>query len=456
MSGQYDVIITGAGFAGIYAAWRLARSGAKVALVEASDKLGGILHSPEWNGYYIDNGTHNFDLRTPIGEDFYTDILQDNILIFDDQQWACTTRNTWTDGFEMPDFGEADPTLAAQALKELEVLEGKEASPPADDYLGYYRQTYGETLTQAITPMLMKYTGSDPDQFSIDANTALGMFSRPKLGTDAEMIALKERTPFWDARLGVSLMSGDERFSGKSVNKRFGYPAQQGLRGFCVSAKKRLEDMGVDLYLSTSVTDIRDQADSVVVTAGAHKLIGRKVFWSLPEVALAKTLKLDVDLMSMAVPIGTCFFIYEVPADSIAGPDYLHDYNMDRLPFRYNKAGVYSNQIKADGSTYVTAEVPCHPANIKSIATPENAVRAWDAMLETGYLKPGTNASAQHCWGHPVAFTIPKTGWRESYEQALTQFAQHSERIVGVEFGYRGRFNFMRFYETKLAEQLLT
>lgn len=452
---NYDVIIAGAGFAGIYAAWRLARKGATVALVEASENLGGNLHSPEWNGYFLDNGTHNFDIRTNLGEEFFTDILGNNILIFDDQQWACTTGDTWTHGFEMPDFSEADPDLAGKALRELRALKDKKTPQTPAAYVDFYRQTYGDALTDAIIPMLNKYTGSDPDQISADARGLMGMFSRPKLGTDAEMIALKECDSFWDDRLGVSLMSGDDRFAGKSVNKKFCYPARGGLRGFCDEAGKRLAELGVDVFMSSGVSEIRDAQDHVEVTAGEHTLKGSKIFWSLPEIVLAKILELDVDLMSSAIPVGTCFFVYEVPVDSISGPDYLQDYNTDRLPFRYNKAGVYSNQIKADGSTYVTAEVPCHPAAIKSIVTPENDARAWQAMLDTGFVKSGSEPIARHSWGHPVAYTMPKIGWRGPYEQAQILFAEHSEHIVGVEFGYRGRLNFMTFYETKLEKRLL-
>ena len=81
---NYDIIIAGAGFAGIYSAWRLARAGKQLALVEAADYIGGNLQSRPWNGYWIDNGTHNFDIRTPIGEEFYYDILGENILVFED------------------------------------------------------------------------------------------------------------------------------------------------------------------------------------------------------------------------------------------------------------------------------------------------------------------------------------------------------------------------------------
>lgn len=452
---HYDVLIAGAGFAGIYAAWRLARSGAKVALVEASAQIGGNLQSKRWKDWWVDNGTHNFDIRTPIGEDFYTDILGDNILIWDNQQWGCTTDRTWTMGFEMPDFGTDNPALAKAALADLAALKEAPEQPVPPHYLDWYRNTYGPTLTAAITPMLTKYTGADPTQFSSDARGALGMFSRPKLGTDEEMIALKESSRFWDDRVGVSLMSGDMRFAGKSVNNKFCYPARDALTGFCNAAQARLTAMGVDIFTSCGVSNIQDADDHVIVQAGERTFRAGRLFWSLPEVVLAKVLGIDVDLMSSAIPVGTAFFVFEVPASSIVGPDYLQDYSTARLPFRYNKVGVYSEQTRPDGTTIVTAEAPCHPARIREVATEANLARAWEAMLDVGYLKPGTTAGDAMVWGHPVAYTMPKAGWREPYEKAQAAFRDVSERIVGVEFGYRGRFNFMSFYENALESRLL-
>ena len=114
---SYDLVIVGAGFAGIYAAWRQAREGRKVALVEASDHVGGNLWSVPWGDYWIDNGTHNFDIRTKIGEEFFLDVLGDEALIFEDQQWGCTTGDTWTWGFENPEFGVDHPELAKKMME---------------------------------------------------------------------------------------------------------------------------------------------------------------------------------------------------------------------------------------------------------------------------------------------------------------------------------------------------
>ena len=61
-----DVVVVGAGFAGIYAAWALARAGAQVTLVDSNDAIGGVLRSRVWKDFWLDNGTHNLDMRTAL------------------------------------------------------------------------------------------------------------------------------------------------------------------------------------------------------------------------------------------------------------------------------------------------------------------------------------------------------------------------------------------------------
>lgn len=449
-----DLLIVGAGFAGIYTAWAEARAGRRVALVEAADFIGGNLNSKPWNGFWLDNGTHNFDIRTPLGEEFFLDILRDDALIFEDQQWGTTTGSTWTYGFEFPEFHLDHPDISKAIMAELVTLSKQPKPPLPDDYVGWYRSRYGDTLADQIMPMVQKYTGSDPAQVSADARGLLGMFTRVRLGSDDEMIALKEASAFWDDRLAVTLACKDPRFIGKNANKRFAFPAKKGLKGFCEAAERRLADLGVTLFKSAPVTDITDTGKAVTVKAGAHQISAPILFWSLPEIGLGKILGIEIDLAKSAIPVGTSFFVFEVPKDSIQGPDYLHDYTLDRLPFRYNKAGVYGNQTKEDGYTYVTCEVPAHPAALKDTATEAAADKAWAALLDVGYLHPDTTYRDRTFWGHPVAYTLPKIGWRGDYDAMQAEIHKRSDRIRGIEFGYRGRLAFMNFYDHTLKDRL--
>lgn len=453
---QFDIIIVGGGFAGMYAAWRLAKDGVKVALVEAAEQLGGTLLSKEWNGYWLDNGTHNFDLRSPIGNDFYSDVLRDNITFSTEQTWACTTDRTWTSGFEMPDFSEDNKKVSVAALHELQKIQGalQEDTNLHEDYLSWYKSHYGATLANAIAPMMKKYTGSDPTELAFAARASMGMFSRPKIGTDTEMITLKESSSFYDDRLGVSLLSGDDRFSGRSVVMKFAYPAKKGLRGFCECVQERLIELGVSVFLSSAVDKIEDDGNKVTVSTGNTSLSADRLFWSLPDHLLLKILNLESSVASLAVPVGSAFFAFEVDAASILGPDYLHDYSTDRLPFRYNKAGVYGQQIKENGKTYVMAEVPCHPKDNARLLSDTSRDLVWQAMKDVGFVEPETEFYEYTYWGYPVAFTLPKVGWEAPMREDHAKVKEYSSRITGIEFGQRGRHTFMTFYENVLQHKL--
>ena len=189
---KFDVIIGGAGFAGIYAAWRLAKSGCSVALLEAENGIGGNLNSRQWGKFWLDNGTHNFDMRTKLGNDFFQDIMGDDLQIWTEPYWASTMNKSWSHGFEMPDLSKENPKLAAQALVELQKIKKEWRSDiNPESYIDSYRRSYGPTLTATTLRLVKKFTGSDPNSLAAEAGLSLGIFDRPKLGTDKEMINFK-------------------------------------------------------------------------------------------------------------------------------------------------------------------------------------------------------------------------------------------------------------------------
>ena len=147
-----DVTVVGAGFNGIYTSWRLARDGISVALIDSSDQIGGVLRGQFWNDYWLDSGTHNFDMRTELGNEFYSYILQNNANILEDYDWASTTLHNWTIGFEMPDFSEDFPELSTKVLSQLHNLAAKGETKCVNDlkYIDWYEKTYGKVLKEAV------------------------------------------------------------------------------------------------------------------------------------------------------------------------------------------------------------------------------------------------------------------------------------------------------------------
>jgi protoporphyrinogen oxidase len=65
MSGSHDLVVLGAGPAGLAAAWRAAQRGLKVTLLERADRVGGLAGSFDVAGIRVDHGSHRLHPSTP-------------------------------------------------------------------------------------------------------------------------------------------------------------------------------------------------------------------------------------------------------------------------------------------------------------------------------------------------------------------------------------------------------
>lgn len=459
MRTEFDVLIVGGGFAGIFAAWRLAHDGVRVALVEKSYHLGGTLWSQDWTGFQVDMGMHNFDLRASPDAEFYADILGDGLMELSGHSWGSTTGGATTLGFEMPDFSTSDPALCRVALDEMAAIKAQSLVPdplPAPSDLGaFMRQKFGPTLGQRLLAMAGKVIGRAAETLSADTATTLGMLSRPKLGTDAEMVALKRSDPFWDARLGVSLAADAPEFMGRNVVQRLGYPASGSLRGFCLAARNRLTELGVALHLESSVLAIDEAPDGITLDIGSTSLQGQALFWTLPDQALLDMLGMEgPDLRQAVHPVGVVVHAFETRADATQGPDYLHDFTPERRSYRYSRPGIFGGQITEDGHSYVLAEIPSHPADAADAKSSDTAETVWADLKTSGFLAPKAERFSHMAWSYPVAYTLPTVGWAPLVQAAEMAIAQAGRRIVPISFGKRGRAQFIRHFDADLLAQL--
>ena len=113
--------------------------------------------------------------------------------------------------------------------------------------------------------MASKITGNDPANFATDSRNLLTMVFRPKLGIDEDMIDLKQRSPFWDERLGVTYRCGDLRFIGKTAERKFCYPLRKGTLGFCESATKWLKNLDIKLLLKSQISRVESTVNGIIV-----------------------------------------------------------------------------------------------------------------------------------------------------------------------------------------------
>ncbi|AGI66655.1 hypothetical protein OAN307_c09350 [Octadecabacter antarcticus 307] len=112
-----------------------------------------------------------------------------------------------------------------------------------------------------------------------------------------------------------------------------------------------MNEAGVRVLTQTRVMALESQGDQIMLRTSGGDLRAGRAFWTLPDHSLLDLLGLDLDLKATAIPVGRAFYAFELSARDIAGPDYLHDFNESRLPYRYNSCGLYCGQVRDDGTT---------------------------------------------------------------------------------------------------------
>ena len=75
-----QVIVIGAGPAGLTAAYHLVKNGIKPIVLEQSDKVGGISRTEKYKGYHFDIGGHRFFTKVQEVQDLWYEVLEDDFV----------------------------------------------------------------------------------------------------------------------------------------------------------------------------------------------------------------------------------------------------------------------------------------------------------------------------------------------------------------------------------------
>ena len=444
------IAVIGGGFNGIYAAWRLAKEGEDVVLLEASTMLGGGLQSLDYRGFSVDIGAQVLDFRVAQHEEFFRDVMGDDVRVLDAFSAGSSTTGSIVRGIEFPDFsGEQD--FAATALSQLRAKLSGPASGPRDDALTYpelIRERFAEPLGERIVAIAAKLAGGSVEQVGQDAALSFPMLSRAKLGSDAEMVELKLSDPRLDERLAVTRDCGAPQFLGRNTNPRFGYPICGGLSSLWTAAQRRLAELGVRIEFSSSIVRIACDARGVTLelTDGRTETFAA-VAWTLPDKLLALATGLRSLSASMPAPteVNIDLYMFEVPAAQIVGPDYVNDFNLSHRSSRYSSGGICSNQVRDDGVTFVTAEVNSREKFIyrKSLGA---AQEVWANLISIGYLRGGSEPLHADVHRFSGAFVLGPVGkHQESLKASLNEAVD--PRVVACRSATRGRVAFMERFD---------
>ncbi|HEY9410048.1 MAG TPA: FAD-dependent oxidoreductase [Jiangellaceae bacterium] len=273
MAGSNDLVVIGAGPAGLAAAWRAARRGMKVTLLERADHIGGLAASFEVAGVRVDQGSHRLDPSTPPG------LLADlHGLLGDDLQ-----RRRRTSRIRVGDHWLSLPLRADEVARRL---------PPSllariarDSATAPFRRaqddSYAEALRARVGPALY--------------DTVYGPLAEKQWGVPGERISAdqmrRQAGKIGNFRLAARAVGRVRRKRGDGSAAAVGgyYYPRRGFGQLAESLANAAVDAGVDIRCEAEVDRVRVFEDEVEVsTQDGDVVTGGLVFSTLPLPVLAR------------------------------------------------------------------------------------------------------------------------------------------------------------------------
>ena len=260
----------GAGPAGLGAAYRAAKRGFSVTVLERAERVGGAAGSFDVGGMRVDFGSHRLhpsvdprilrDLQRLLGDDLQKRERRGRIRLMG--RWISFPLKAKELGVRMP------KGFVAAAARDALVAPLRK--PHADTFAEILRAGLGPAICERFYfPYARKIWGVEPEELS-------GEQARRRVTADSPGKLL--------ARLLRGSGSGGARGSA-----HFWYP-KRGYGQLSEVLAEAAAAAGADIRLGHAAGSIEQQAESVTVTSGSASLEARRVFSTIPLTVLAKLL----------------------------------------------------------------------------------------------------------------------------------------------------------------------
>jgi protoporphyrinogen oxidase len=416
--GVADVVILGAGPAGVGAAYRAARAGHRVVLLERGERVGGAAGSREVAGISVDFGSHRLhpsidpvilaDLRALLGDDLQRRRRNGRIRLAG--RWIAFPLRAGDLVRRLP------PRFVAGAV--VDALGSPLRHPRADTFAEVLRAGLGTTMCEAFYfPYARKLWGVEPGQLS-------GEQARRRVSADSPAKLLRR----------VLGAGGREKAF-------FYYPR----RGFG-TISERLADAaraaGADVWLGDGAERVEVRPDRVAVTLTSGETVTARRGWStVPLPALARmidpapppeVLASVTRLRSRAI-----LLVYVVLDMQRYTPFDAHYFPGAETPVtRVSEPRNYRDGDDPPGRTVLCAEIPCDRGDVRWRASDAELGEVVVHALSVSAL-PVARPSAVRVHRLPHAYPVYETGFDRAFA-ALDDWIAAQPRLLS--FGRQGLF----------------
>ena len=416
-----DLVILGAGPAGLAAAWRAARRGLDVVVLEKSSQVGGLAGSFEVDGIRVDYGSHRLnpatepeilhDLRGLLGADLQTRVRHDRLLV----------AGSWV-GYPLRprEVASALPSrIVRRAARDAVLSPVRRAG---DSYAGVLRAGVGPTLYDAVYgPWALKQWGLPGDAIAAEQARRRARVDHP-----------------W--RLAARVVAR----SRGTAEDTFLYP-RTGFGQLSESLADAAVAEGASVLTGCEVTKLHARTDGVRVEWDGGFLHATQAFSTMPITALGRVARPAPSVQAVQGAAGLFFramvLVYLVheggrwsPFDAHYLPDSPTPVTRVSEPTNYR-----SNPDDPTDRTVLCAELPCRVGDATWAADDETLAQLVCDGLAAAGLPPvrrpaGTAAVVQRL---PRFYPV----YRQGYLERLAGIETWADRLAHVaSFGRLGLF----------------
>ena len=411
-----DLLVLGGGPAGVGAAYRAARDGRSVVLLERGDRPGGAAGSFEVGGQRVDFGSHRLhpsidpailaDLRALLGRDLQLRPRRGRILL--EGRWIAFPLRATDLVRRLP------PAFALQAARDAVLAPTRH--PRADTFADVLRAGLGPTLCERFYfPYARKIWGLEPEELS-------GEQARRRVSAGSP------------ARLLRRLLPGGSRQTG-----RFWYPR----RGYGQISERLAEaaaEAGADIRFEAAAGRVELGGDGVRVQLEDGGTVSGERLWStIPLAALARMAGAPPAALEAAgaLELRSLLLVYLVLSTDRYTPYDAHYLPEGFTPVtRVSEPKNYRDGDDPPGRTVICAEIPCTRGDAHwSAEDPALVKLVVRTLTEAGLPRPDVEEAAVRRLA--AAYPIYRLGF-EAHFARLDGWADAEPRLLT--FGRQGLF----------------
>ncbi|HET8616684.1 MAG TPA: FAD-dependent oxidoreductase [Actinomycetales bacterium] len=417
-----DLVVLGAGPAGLAAAWRAALRGLSVVVLEKSDQVGGLAGSFEVDGIRVDYGSHRLnpatdpaildDLRGLLGDDLQTRLRSDRLRI--GGSWVRYPLRGREVASALP------PAMVRRAARDAVFAPVRRSD---DSYAGVLRARVGPTLYDAVYgPWALKQWGLDGDAIAAEQARRRASVDRP-----------------W--RFAAQLV-GRRRRGG--APETFLYP-RRGFGQLSDALADAAVAAGASMLTGAEVTRVHARTDGVRVEWDSGGLHATQAFSTMPITTLGRVARPAPSVQAVQGAAGLFFramvlvyLVHEGGRWSQFDAHYLPD-----APTPVTRVSEPTNyRSSADDPSdrsVVCAELPCRTGDATWAA--DDATLA--SMVQEGLTAAGLPPVRLPSSGGVVVRRLPRfyPVYRQGYLERLAGIESWADRLAHVaSFGRLGLF----------------